>query len=722
MDDNKQKIEGESEKATELLCEIQERMASSDGIYRFLTERMKEELDFSSGKQWSTEDEDVRDGRPCLVIDKTQKFIDKVSGYFRQNPPQANVKPKFNTSEDVAKVVKGYLRSFLASSKSKACIQTACEHMAKVGYGWIYVSYAKEDPRSIDEYSPVMIRVDDPRSVRYDPAAVESDGSDATWCVLLRKVAHEEAERLYGEDLTSVDIIPSQYTDQWVDGDNLIVADYWWVEYEDDTIYEIQDQSGAIKRLWTDELARVPQGTYVVRKQGESQRKVIKYALATGCGIVETRDWIGTELPIVPVYGRQVWVDNKKLYTGMVRPMMDAQRLVNYYASTAAEVTALAPRAPFILAEGQKEGHEPEWDTSNVQNFANLTYKYVDGAPAPARSSQVADVSPLLQALQNATSDLTDVSGIYEASLGQESGQKSGVAIDNASANSDQVLAIMKDNGSRGVIRACQVAVNMLSGLYTEERNLKYLSEEGEEVEVAVNTPTEIETSIPGIPYAQVDLSSASFDVVIEEGSSFQSKRQEAAKGGIELMTQLPEQLRANIAPEVVKNQNWSNSKKIAKILTASLPPEIRKVVEGEENSKEDPQAMAIMDGMKQEIETLNVEKEQFQAQMLEMRNALQQLQMAVLSTQQDNETKLQIAAMDNQTKIEIEQIKAGTETTTTSAEQQMKLVLKEMDNRMKGNQQKMEVALKMSEKYLGNPSMGPTGDITGAIRGIPGA
>lgn len=712
-----------TEEREEIHQTVMDQMSDSNDGYEFICKNIKEELDFRSGEQWSDDDKNLREGRPCLVIDKMGKYLDKVEGYFRNNPPQANVKSRFNATEDDAKIIKGYLRSFLASPKTKAAVQTACGHMASVGYGWIYVAYEKDNARSFDEYSPVTRRIDDPRSVRIDKDSIEADGSDATWASLLRTMSKKDAEERYDEELlTSFDEIPDEYASQWVKGDQIVVADYWWKEDVDDVLTEIRMRiDGAKRRLFSKELEKIDSLMYEVIRYADTKRSVVKMVTVTGAGIVDYIEWPGTDLPIIPCYGAQVWCGEYKVYTGLVRKAMDPQRLINYYASAAAEVTALSPRVPFIIEEQQKEGHGEEWDTASVDNFSNLTYKHVDGVPPPSRSQQTADVSPLIASVTSATNDLADVMGIYEASLGQETNQKSGTAIQNATQNSDQVIAIMIDNGRRAVIRAAQVAVNMLPFLATEERTLRYLSEEGEESEIPVNTGTPVEvTDVKGIEKSAVDLSSAVFEVVVEEGESYQTRKQESANGGLELLNILPEGQRGAVAAEVVRNLPWPNSKKLSRVLAATLDPSIRALIEGDENSKEDPQAIAIMEGMKQELAQADVEAQQKDMQIEELRGVLQQLQMAVLSTAQDNDTKLQIAAMNNATKIELAQIDAGTTQQKTEAEIRADLIMQEIDGRIQKNAKQMDAALKLAEKYLGGSSVGPTGNIAGQLRGVP--
>jgi hypothetical protein len=370
----------------------------------------------------------------------------------------------------------------------------------------------------------------------------------------------------------------------------------------------------------------------------------------------------------------------------------------------------------------QAEGHEQSIENSVVSNPVVLYFNPDPLNPGqPQRNQQTTDISPLLNAVQAATADLADVTGIYEASLGQESAQKSGVAIENSAKNSDQVIAIMIDNLRRAVVRAMQIGVDMIPFLFDEARSMTYITDDGEEFSIPVNAGPQ-ELDIPGLQgrAINVDLTTGVFDVVVESGTSYQTRKQEAAQGGIELMAVLPDAQKVVIAPEVVKMQDWPGAKRMARALIASLPPEIQSVL-NDEQTKEDPQAKTIMMQMQGEMEALNTEIEQNSAEKEALKNALQQLQMAILSTQGSDETKERIAIMDNMTKIEVAQINTGAQLEQTEVEIEAKQRMEILKMKQNDSKLLLDTALKNAQRFLGTPSMGPQGDTVGRIRGVVG-
>ena len=117
----------------------------------------------------------------------------------------------------------------------------------------------------------------------------------------------------------------------------------------------------------------------------DSFRKAVKWVKMTALEILEEKTWAGKYIPIVPCYGAQVIVDDKRKKYGLVRFAKDPQRMYNFWRTSMTESVALAPKAKWLLAEGQDEGHENEWALANIKYSPVLRYKQkdIEGVPAP---------------------------------------------------------------------------------------------------------------------------------------------------------------------------------------------------------------------------------------------------------------------------------------------------------------------------------------------------
>ena len=136
--------------------------------------------------------------------------------------------------------------------------------------------------------------------------------------------------------------------------------------------------------------------------------------------VLEEGEWAGRYIPIIPVYGQSTIVQGKHKKFGLVRMAKDPQRMYNYWSTAMTETVALAPKAKWLLAEGQDEGHENEWAMANIKAMPVLRYKQTDieGRPAPAPTRLQPEPPPagIMTNLQALNNDLQAVVGIFDPS------------------------------------------------------------------------------------------------------------------------------------------------------------------------------------------------------------------------------------------------------------------------------------------------------------------
>src|ERR1700741_5502873 len=87
----------------------------------------------------------------------------------------------------------------------------------------------------------------------------------------------------------------------------------------------------------------------------------VTQTMVSGAEVLETVDWAGSYIPIVPVYGEEVNIEGERHFRSLFRDAKDAQREHNYWRSTAAETIALAPRAPVIGPVGAFKTAIKKW-------------------------------------------------------------------------------------------------------------------------------------------------------------------------------------------------------------------------------------------------------------------------------------------------------------------------------------------------------------------------
>ena len=399
--------------------------------------------------------------------------------------------------------------------------------------------------------------------------------------------------------------------------------------------------------------------------KGTSFEKKIKVCKLTAMEVLEEGEWAGKYIPIVPVFGQETVVENKKKKFGIVRMAKDPQRMYNFWQTSLTESVALAPKAKWLLAEGQDEGHENEWAMANIKSMPVLRYKQkdIDGQPAPPPQRLQPEPPPagIMAAAQSMTTDLMQVVGIFDPSQLPQ-GNISGKALQGQQQQVDMTNFHYYDNLTRSIRQTGRIILDLVPKIYDRERVLRIIGDDGKPEILTINQYGQDEE---GIDKILNDVTVGEYDVVMDTGPGYNSKRQEAVDSMMALFAADPSLIQ-QAGDLLVRNMDFPGAETIADRLAVNNP--LAKV---DDKSKVPPR--------------VQMELQQLQAQNQQAQQAIQQLQMVIQQRQdiegvkQDAETKRKLMDVtakandtemreetskrntdaDNNTKIEIELLKA---------------------------------------------------------------
>ena len=640
-----------------------------------------EDLKFAAGEQWPVEIQNSRtlEARPCLTINKIDPYIRQVTNNIRQQRPRIKAHGMNNQADEkLAQIVTGITRHVEVNSDADQAYDTAVDFAVRMGWGYwrITTEYASDDSFNQEIFIRQIVN---PFTVYFDPNSVMPDGSDAEKCLVTEVIPKAVFRSLYPgrDDGTGFSLRGTGDTNaEWVMKEDIRIAEYFYTVREKADLYLLSDGSTAFADD-KDFFARLEaQGLTVVDKRS-AIKKTIKWCKVTAMEVLEEGVWAGKYIPIVPVYGQQLIVDAKRKKFGLVRMAKDPQRMYNFWQTAFTESVALAPKAKWLIAEGQDEGHEMEWANANIKSAPVLRYKQkdIEGQPAPPPQRLQPEPPPagVISASAAINQDLMAVLGIYDPSQ-LDQGNISGKAINGQQQQADLSNFHFYDNLTRSIRWTGKIILDLIPKIYDAERVMRIIGEDGKPEIITINQRT---TNELGVETVLNDVTIGQYDVVMETGPGFNSKRQEAVASMMPLLAGNQELF--NLAGDLVfRNMDFPGADIIADRLAAVNP-----LAQINEKSDIPPQAQMELAQAKKTIDELT---QQMQAMGMDLKYGMSVTQlketestkrklMDVTGRAHNTETMAEVKVNDQNTR-------AVTSQNKTEIDAIVKLLLQRMDTK----------------------------------------
>ena len=584
-------------------------------------------LRFASGEnQWPESIQVQRDleNRPCLTINKTDAFCRQVINQMRQQRPRMVVHPVGDGADvDKAEVIQGVLRHIEVNSNADIAYDTANEYQVRAGRGYWRVTHRHISETSFDQ-DIYIDPIDNPLTVFWDPSSTSPDGLDAEQVLVVTMMSRAEFKRRWPNadqcDFNSLSEDAS--VSDWATEKEIRVGEYWVVEKAADVLVEYSNGWSGFKSKLSADVVKSLNLTVV--RERPTYRRQVRMHRCSARDVLESKDWAGRFIPIVPVYGNRINVDGDIQISGMVENLVDPQRMYNFWRTSEAEIVALAPKAPWVMAEGQDEGHEAEWETANVKSYSSLKYKPIEDAagnmlPPPQRQAPQQIPAANVTAANNAAEDMKAVAGIFDASMGDREQDPSGVALSRHQMASEISTFQFYDNACRSVRATGIICLDLMPAIYGPDRVMRIIGEDGQAESVTLNERKKDEAGV--VQEVLNDVSVGRYDVVMDTGPGYNTKRIESADNMLKLLgTPLGEKI-AQVADDVVvRHFDWTGARDLADRLAAANP-----LAQAEQMSDLPPEAQQMIKQMQGQVQQL---QQALQEAELEKKYRLEQIRL----------------------------------------------------------------------------------------------
>jgi hypothetical protein len=579
-----------------------------------------EDLKFKNGEQWSQADATSRasEGRPCITENRLPTFANQITNDQRQNRPSIVISPMGDkASKKDAKILRGMIRAIERDSSADVAYDTGFQSAVDNGWGYWRVMSEYESEKSVTEQVLVIRPLFNPMNVYLDPARTPFM-LDAKWGFISEMLPKDEFKREHPD----ASMTPWGETGigddekDWISDEEIRVAEYYYFDHVERELVLLDNGHQG----WQDELdellaARVERGTIEVVARRTVQCQKLKWCKLTAIEIIEgPKDCDGQYIPIIECNGTILNINGKLSKKGIIRDAKGPQRMLNFYSTLETENVALQPKAPWIMEEGQVEGHEDKWQQANRKSFSYLLYKgtNIAGKPSPPPQRQPFQGPPaaILAAKQGTVEALKAVTGIrFDATMSERMQDESGRAIRELKRDSNLGAYHYIDNFGRALRNTGIVLCDLIPYKYDTKRIVSILDESGVDDRVMINPSM---TQAHGEVVGQTPESAepqrikmfnpkiGRYRVTCTIGPSYATKRVEATESQMDFVRAMP-QVGQLVADLIAKNSDWEGSEEFANRIAKSMPANLLTP------SREDmsPQVQALIQALQGQLQNM---------------------------------------------------------------------------------------------------------------------
>jgi hypothetical protein len=560
-----------------------------------------EDLEFEDGNQWPDDLYNMRrlSRRPTLTINLTRTMVRRVCNNMRQQRPRIKVHPTGDGAKvEDAKVISGLIRHIENLSKASVAYDTGGESAVKIGWGYWRVLADYIDAERSEDQELKIHAIRNVFKVYDDPMCQLPTGADREWLLITESMKRQKYRRLYpkAENIEWRAGGPGDEDRLWESPETVRLAEYYRIKHDYFTVYSLTDglsmPAKDFKRL---EAQLAQQSIFQARDTGgeiksrKADRRTVEWYRINGREVVDKRTLPGKWIPVIRCLGNVLDINGQVRYRGMVRDCKDSNRMLNYWATCETEIVALAPRAPFVAAEGQLDGH-PEWKDANQKPYSALVYKPVTSNPQnpdspvlpPPQRVPVTEVpAGIVNARDGAAKDLMTLAGMpHEPGVDKPGEVVSGIALQRRQALSDIGHFQYYDNQTMAIAHTGEILLDLIPHYYSSARMQRIIGEDGVPQMVAINQKKPSAMN-PAIMEVKNDLTVGRYDVVMDTGPGYETKRMEGQEAMIDLLkTPLAEPIVKVGSDLIVRNMDFAGADDLADRLLPTNPAGMQKAIQ----------------------------------------------------------------------------------------------------------------------------------------------
>lgn len=586
----------------EIVIEANERWHVIKDFQSDSDERCRSDIKFANGDsrnawQWPDKIYAQRTGDqadlPSLTINKTRVHNDIIINGMSKNSTGVKIRPVAgNASYKSAEVMMNLIRRINVQSKASAQFRKVAEQQVDGGIGYIILEtrYVSNKTNAQDIY---FYASRDPTGIYLDRWSTEIDGSDSGHGFIFDEMSRKEFNRKYPKWKDKVGSAPL-HTEMaaWLSDKSITVVKYYrkrqsadllvWYRENDTVPFQYKFRSEIVKESGREIFDALMDDIEEARTEGGSRpitNDKVEWFLIAGDTVIDKGDWPGKYIPICRCPGREIVIDRTLDRKGHTRPLIDAQRMLNYASSCSVEGIASQTKSHWLVPARAVEGQDTMWKDHNVKNYSVLLWNDVDydapqGMEAIAKPERIDPPKPSpgwLQIGQDAERHLMMVSGQWQAQLGENDQQSaaSGKAINERQEQADTATYHFNEHMTDMKRFLGVQLLDLIPKVYDTERTLQIEDEMGQRSWIMINPDQqeavrELQQLKEEGEAARIALNPAigEYECISDPGPDYATQRQETFNAMVQIL-QANKELVAVIGDIFFKNSDFSAAEEL---------------------------------------------------------------------------------------------------------------------------------------------------------------
>jgi hypothetical protein len=627
----------------------------------------KRDMKFLLRDQWESNEraQFIQLAKVCLTLNTMADIVNKIIAEQRKMRPALMVRSINGiASDEDLQLRTDLLRSISYHSDNDIVYQTAFASAMQFGYGAFSIYTAYESSNSFRRVIKYDL-IEDVTTCFFDPAAKMPHKGDGDYCGRLILMSLDEFKSTYPWitdpqsyqqpqilntrlfKMKDIVVICEFYQKEWYPkiiyelSDGRVVDDEEWKEIED----EYKDIG---KKMGEESLANVilmREKPHIVMTRHTQDYRIMHYRMLRD-RIIEVTEWESKELPIVFVPGRSCYIDGKQYTKSFICDARDIQKFVNYLVSDIATEVKNRRREQWLGTADSIVGQEFMWRNPEVSQGMLIAKPDPKTGKMPERFPAAELPQSILGALNYAVNGIKEVLGFYDANLGKQSNEKSGVAVENRATQGNLSAFVFMDNMNQAIAQGGKVVLSLMPAIYGDKRSVVLSNAAGESRSVELNKE---------MPDGKIEnpILHGDFDVEISAAPSFAVQKAQALEVFTKLALSDPQRILPLVADLIAKNLDVEDQHRLIKRFEKLVPPAILAEERGEEPPPQPPSPQEQMMKMQQELAQKQLEE---RAEELRMRHEKHELE----------KVKLAMDAHELQEKLKESQHRRETETHKT--------------------------------------------------------